>query len=462
MKKTALITALMMGAMAAPAAGEDLREALAAAYSSNPTLEAQRAALRAIDEGLRRANAGFLPTVNGQGQYDKTDRATTRPNPVLGTDETIDADLDNQNYSVSLNQPIFRGFQTVSNRGQARAQVMAGRGQLLQTEQQVLLDAVTAYMDVLRDQAVLELNSNNVEVLERQLQASRDRFRVGEVTRTDVAQSEARLAGAVSARITAEAALEASRARYARVVGRTPGTLEPAPDLPPLPGNIDDAMVIALENNPAITTAQYNEEAADHNVDRLKGALLPTVTGFVSYSRFDGSQTFGADVQDVLVESKQYGVRFTMPLYQGGAEYADIRQAKQTRSQRRLEIVSAERATRASVRTAWENYRSTVSSIQSNESQVQANTVALDGVRQEAAVGARTTLDVLDAEQELLDSRVNLVRAQRNQYVAAFTLLQTIGRLNAAYLDLPVELYDPSIYAEAVDWKIVGWGTDVD
>jgi outer membrane protein len=437
---------------------ESLREALAAAYMGNPDLDAQRAALRAADEDLVRATAGFLPNVILQSQMTETQTDGASGSFV------IDQNSTRQFYQARVDQSLFSGFQTYNGRQEARHFMNAGRAQLLSVEQQTLLNAVTAYMDVLRDQSVLELNNNQVQVLMRQLQASRDRFRVGEITRTDVAQSEARLAGARSAQITAEANLAGSRATYRQIIGDMPGTLEQPPALPPLPATLEEATMIGVEENPAIALADYNERAATSAVGREKGILLPTVGAFASIARSEGNQISFQSGSPLPVQTgttiKTIGLQAQWSLYSGGAEYAAIRRAKQVRSQRRLQMVSADRQVRADVLSAWEVYRASRSSIQSNQSQVRANEIALEGVRQEAAVGSRTTLEVLNAEQELLDAQVNLARAARNEYVAGFSLFSAIGRLNASSLDLPVDLYDPEEYYQDVRWQFIGWGIE--
>ncbi len=455
MKKTIFVTSIALALVYAGGAhAETLREALAAAYNSNPELQAERAALRAIDEGVARARSGFLPTLTGVGNI-------TRQNTVsesAGT-QLFDFTATSKFYQARADQSLFRGFQDVFSIKQAKSLVMAGRAQLRATEQRILLDAVAVYMNTLRDESVLALNQNNVQVLERQLQASHDRFRVGEITRTDVAQSEARLAGSVSQRITAEANLATARSNYSRVIGQLPGTLEQPPELPGLPVSIDEAWAIASQENPSISLAIYGERAAVQNVRRSMGALAPTVVGFATLSRSTGSNpsvNTGTTV-DFLTDLKTFGVQIRVPLYQGGAVYSDIRRAKQTQSQRLLDIITAERQVRSDARTGFEIYRAAKSSIVSNQSQVKANEIALNGVRQEASVGQRTTLDVLDAEQELLDARVNLVRAERNLHVASFSYLSALGRLNAVALALPVDVYDAEAYYGKLKWRLIGW-----
>ncbi len=458
---TALVAAPQYSALSA----EDLREALAAAYSSNPQLAAARAALRASDENAFQANSGFLPSLSGAANYGKstTSLESTGLNPGTGMTETNNSDIDNtrKDYSLTANQSIFSGFQTVNARKQADAMIKAGRADLLNTEQTIFLNAVTAYVDVLMNEATFDLQNNNVQVLERQLQASKNRFEVGEITRTDVAQSEASLAAAVSQQITAEANLAASRSTYRSVIGNTPASLTQPEALPQLPASLNEATDFALESNPAVVIARYNEKAAQYAVKQAKGGLSPTVGFRASISRVEseGGQSFGAFVDNSTSNStvKQVGVGMTVPLYTGGARHSDIRRAKQTRSQRLLLIQAAERQVMEQVSISWDQFRATSSSIQSIEAQVRANSIALEGVRQEAAVGSRTTLNVLDAEQKLLDSNVQLVRAKRNQYVAAYGMLASMGSLTAANMALDVDTYNPADNTNKVRWKLFGW-----
>lgn len=437
------------------ASAETLQDALVATYGSNPTLQAARAELRATDENVNQALANWRPSVSATGtsQFTQSDN-DLRAGAGFASLSSKD-DRTTNTGTVTVQQNIFRGGRTVSQTRQAKAQVAAGRAQLTSTEQDVLLSAVTAYMDVLRDTATVELNQNNVSVLKRQLEASQDRFDVGEITRTDVAQSEARLSRSESSLIQAQANLINSRATYERVVGSAPGTLQAAPDLPPLPESEDAALATATVNNPTLAAARFAEEASRHAIRTAQGSLLPTLTVQGDYSQSDNPSTSVKSSESASVTG-----RLTIPLYQSGAEYSQIRQAKQLNSQSRLQIREATRSVEESVASAWENYRAANARIVSDREQVRANEIALDGVQQEAQVGSRTTLDVLDAEQELLDSRVALVTSERNAYVAAYQLLSAIGRLNADYLALPVERYDPSDNYDDVSGQWIGWGIE--
>jgi len=447
---------VMTGSYAVSA--DTLKDAMAAAYVSNPQLLAQRAALRATDEGISRAKAGYLPSLSGTYSYSNGDRKEA------GTTEAIPS--SSESYGLTANYNLFRGFQDKNNISRAKSSVKAGRAQLQSVEQQILLGVVTAYMNVVRDVATVDLRTNNIQVLGRQLQASQDRFRVGEVTRTDVAQSEARLENAKSALLTAEAALATSRAQYGRVVGQAPGTLETPGTKPDLPTNLDTAIELAMELSPGVLAARYNEKAAAYNVRSAKGALLPTVGIQGRWS--DNSQSqFEPTVNTTITssaQSKSVGLQVSVPLYAGGARYSDIRAAKQLQSQRRLDIHQAERVAQENVFVAWDNYRAAVGQITSSQASVRANEIALEGVKQEAFVGSRTTLEVLNAEQELLNARVSLVRAQRDEIVAAYNLVSTTGKLTAKDIGLGVDVYDEKEYTnESIGLKKVlgvGFGDD--
>lgn len=440
---------LSSAALVPVAAAETLEEALAMAYDSNPELAAQRANLRTIDEEIAIAKSGFRPQA---GATIGVNRTSTDPSNGGSFGST------NQSYDLSVSQPLFRGYRTTNSVKSADSSINAGRQQLRGTEQSILLDAVSAYMDVIRDTAVLKLNQNQVDVLRRQLQAARDRFRVGELTRTDVAQSEARLSRADSQRIAAEGQLNVSRDAYRRVIGQEPGTLA-KPQLPALPPTLDDAVATASKENPRLLAAQYVEQASQFDVKTAQGSVLPSADATLGVSRSDrsnlGNQAFGSAASN----SASIGARVSIPLYQSGAEYARVRQAKQRASQRRIEISVAERQVVEQTRNAWARYLTARANIVAQESAVRANEVAAEGVRQEQTVGSRTILDVLDAEQELLNARVQLVLAERDASVTGYGLLASIGRLDAKSLNLKVDAYDPTRHYENVKDKWFGWDT---
>ncbi len=430
-----------------PAWAETLPEALATAYATNPTLEAQRAALRATDEEIARALSGWRPTIviNGAGGYTSLDSRApgTSFDPATGTvvsgiSERSD-DLNPWSVSLQGSQPLYRGGRTLAETSAAENQIQAGRGQLASVEQSILLSVVQSYVNVITNQAVVELNQKNVAVLQRELEASQDRFRVGEVTRTDVAQSEARLAEAVSQLKIAQSDLDSARQSYERVVGNAPGTLEPPPPLPPLPPTADEARAIAIAENPDLITARYVEAAARDGVDVAISAILPQVDLVGELSRAEDQSVSNSRTDQATIQ-----VQATVPLYQSGAEYAAIRQNQQTASQRLSEVTETQRSVIEAASNAFDQLQSARGVITSQKQAVEANTLALEGVRQEASVGSRTVLDVLNAEQELLNSQVSLVRAQGDEYIAAFSLLSAVGRLSAQNLNLSGDRYDPT------------------
>jgi outer membrane protein len=359
--------------------------------------------------------------------------------------------------SLNLSQPLYRGGRTVAATQSAEASVQAGRAALTSTEQNALFQGVSAYMDVVRDQAVVELNRNNEQRLRRQLDATRDRFRVGEITRTDVAQAEARLSRAISDRVSAEGNLASSRAGFRRVVGESPRQLAPPPPLPPLPRNEEEAHSVAEQENPELRSAQHRENAARYDIRSTSGALLPTISLNANVSRAEDSSS-----RDTTTDTARITMQFTMPLYEAGSTYSQVRQRRQIHQQRRLEVDDSRRQVREAVTRAWEALTTARANIVARRAEAAANRVALDGVIQEAEVGARTTLDVLDAEQALLDSEVALVQAQRDEYVAGFQLQSAVGRLSAARLGLPVTAYDPAANYERVRNKWIGLDNGLD
>jgi len=419
---------------ASGASAQSLTEALSAAYNNNPTLGAQRAALRATDEGVPQALSGWRPTVTltnnaGRSIVDFQNNPNGRSDLILSPNTT----------TLTATQPLYRGGRTTASTKAAEANVQAGRAVLTNTEQTILLQVVTAYMDVLRDNAVLQLNRNNEQVLGKQLDAGRDRFRVGEITRTDVSQAESRLARARSDRQQAEGNLTSSRATFQRVVGEMPATLQPPPLLAGLPASEEAATAIALEENPQVVASLFTEEASRYDIRAVSGALLPTVN-------FSGVATRSWDTgtnPNLRLDQFQALLGISIPLYEAGNTYSQVRQRRQINSQRMVQVEETRRLVRQNVIQAWENLNTARAVIVARKAQVSSSTVALDGVTQEAQVGSRTTLDVLDAEQELLDASVALVRAERDEFVASYTLQSATGRLTARSLGLPVQLYDP-------------------
>jgi TolC family type I secretion outer membrane protein len=424
---------------------ESLADALAAAYVNNPTLQAARAQLRQTDEQIPQALSNWRPTVDVQGQIG----AAWEDNVIDGGRDQ-DGSREPKSVALGLTQPIYRGGRTVAQRDQAENLVLAGRAQLLSAEQRVLLDAVTAYGNVLRDLAVLDLTKNNQDVIAEQLNATRERFDVGEVTRTDVSQAEARLAQAMADRIQAEGNLTSSRAVYRQVIGTLPGTLE-VPDLPGgLPSGEEESIALS-ENNPDVTQVVYLERAARDGTDVVFGELLPTVS---LVGQVGADDEFSDE--DRSSTSAQILAQVSIPLYQAGNVESRVRESKQLTAQRRQQLDEARRQATQAATTAWQVQETARAQIESFRAQVDATKTALDGVQQEQQVGLRTVLDVLDAQQEVLSAEVNLVQARRDHLVAAYATLGAIGKLTAADLQLAVELYDAEKHYREVRDK--WWG----
>lgn len=454
MRHLLVSTALACVLSAGPSARADtLREALALAYANNPSLQAARAQLRAVDETVPLALSGWRPRVSISGDVTRR-RNETQIQGAIGSGALFAGGTTlrtSQSTALSVSQPLFQGFRTQANTAQAQANVESQRARLKASEQQVIQDAATAYFDVLRDTAIVELRTNDVQVLTRQLEATQDRFRVGEITRTDVAQAEARLSASVSARILAEGNLQRSRAAYRNVIGKPPENLVTPDPIGTLPDTVDRALIAASENNPNVVAATYTADAAQENIKAVRGELLPSLS-------LDGqlSKAWDTVADQSTSEGASARLALTVPLYQGGATYARLRQAKHTAGQRRLEADQARLDARESATSAWEAYQSARASIASIETQIVASEIALEGVQREAEVGARTVLDVLDAEQELLDARVSLVTAERDQLVASLQLLSSVGQLTAEDLSLDVSLYDAESHFEDVRNTFIG------
>jgi TolC family type I secretion outer membrane protein len=440
-----LASALLSGASHAVT----LEEALIQAYLTNPELLAARAELRATDENVAQAVSGWRPTVTITGDVGKT-HSSSQGGSSSGSGSQ---NRTPRSGALRVLQNLYEGGRTTAEIGRSENQVQAQRARLLETEQSVILKAATSYMDVVRDQAVLELNIHNEKVLQRQLDAARDRFRVGEVTRTDVAQAESRRSRATAERIRSEGNLISSRAVFRNVVGDSPGTLKPAGPLENLPANEEETVSLARANAPSVFVARFNERAARDDVRVNSSDFLPVVDIEGALTRRDEASSPRSRSETASVTA-----RLTVPLYQAGGVASRVRQAKQVAAQRRRELDRTirdvvERATRG-----WEALATARAQIKSFTAEVRAATIALEGVEQEASVGSRTILDVLDAEQELLDAKVNLVRAERDEVVAAFDLVAAIGDLTAKKLALPVKLYDLGAHYRAVRNKWIGSG----
>jgi len=450
-----LIGALVAALLSEAASADTLREALNATYATNPTLNAQRESLKSTDATVAIARAGGRPTVTGTVGVN---RNLTRSGVIAQTQG------NDHNISLSggadLNIPLFQGGSVRNSVQAAKTRVEAGRATLRAVEGDVFTEAVAAYMDVMRDRAIVELNRNNVRVLTTNLEANRDRFEIGDLTRTDVAQSEARLSDGRARLSLAEGRLTSAEENYRRVIGRPPGNLAPPPPLPPLPATADEAVRIALVDNPDNIAAVRVAQAAGYDVRVARAGRLPTLSATGS-GDYVNQLTGGTNGLDRSGTATSVGLSGRIPLYQGGLPAARIRQSQALEGQA-LEIqIATERLVISNTRSAFATYQAALQAITSTESAVRANELALEGVRAENSVGTRNILDVLNAEQELLNSQVLLVTARRDAYVAGFQLLNAMGQAEAA--DLGLEggpLYDPLGNYRRVAGDMFDWSSD--
>ncbi|MDO7842979.1 TolC family outer membrane protein [Sphingomonas immobilis] len=457
MRYSYLLAGAALSLLAGPAAAETLREALVKAYNTNPTLTAERANLRATDEGVPLARANGLPSVSLTGQY--AENVLKASNNFVSPDRQVIV-------QPQITVPLYAGGRVRNSVRAADTRVEAGRYGLRDTEASVFSSVVGAYMDVIRDETIVALNTQNVHVLDVNLQASRDRFQVGDLTRTDVAQSEARLALAQSQLQNAQARLISSRENYVQLVGTPPGTLEQPPELPNLPADPTAAVDVALHDNPALLAASKNRDATAYDVKAANASRLPQVSAVASgnYYNYLGSLG-GAGTTGALVsqsgKSAYVGAQISVPIFQGGAPTAQVRQAQARQAQAIEQTTATERNIIAQARSAYAAWRSSLQVIASSQVAVDANKLSLEGVRAENSVGSRTILDILNAEQELLNSQITLVSAQRDAYVAGFALLAAMGKAEAKDLGLDGgPLYDPLIHYKKVRNTIWDFGSD--
>lgn len=426
----ALVATLVMLAGAPDTSAETLEEAIARAYETNPTLLARRAQLRATDEGVAVALSGWRPSVTLSGDISRQQSYNnTRSSPTSRYTSPYGGDLQ-------IKQPLFN-FSTSPSVSRAENQVRAERAALHSAEQQVLQSVINAYVDVLRYQAILDLNVNNEQRLRRQYDATNDRFRVGEVTRTDVSQAQARVARATADRVLAEGNVAAARAVYRNVVGVPPVDLVPPTALRDLPANGEEATILAAAQNPEVQSAEFTELAARDNIRAIEGELLPefNLTGTLSADEHATNGDSHANAATITAD-------VTVPLYTAGSVAARIRAAKQTAEQRRMQLDEARRDAMESATRSWELLKTAQASLRALVSEIEASQIALEGVEKEALVGSRTVLDVLDAEQELLNARVRQVVARRDEVAASYQLKAAVGGLTARELAIPVQLYD--------------------
>lgn len=417
------------------ASAETLYGAMSKAYKDNPDLLAARAELRATDENVAIARAGQRPTIAGEASVTAKD--------------TNGVDTSSAEIGLSITQSIFDGFRTKNSILAAQSRVLSGRQVLLSNEMDILISAVQAYLDVLLNQQITSIRSQNLDFLREQLKAAQIRLRVGEGTRTDVAQAEASLAAAKAQLFAAEAALKASSAIYKQVVGVKPRGLR-VPQIPKkvLPNSLNRALGIGLQKHPVLLRANLVIDAAEYDVKVQESSVLPGVRITGSLSQNDSDVT-----------TARIGATLSIPIFTGGANAARIRQSKETLGEQRIRLDSARRQIEQIIIDAWVNFQSSKASITANDAQVKAARLALSGVLEERKVGQRTTLDVLNAQAGVLNARESLSRARANYVVAAYNVLYSTGLLTAGDLGLKVKLYAPEVHYEAVEDKWFGLRT---
>ncbi len=447
-----VIAAALLPVRAATA--DSLADAMVQAYLTNPTLRAARAGQRATDEQVPQALSGWRPTVTVTGQIDEEDGKRKFYNLDAPTSKS-DIQQTPGSLTITLSQPLFSGFATVEGTKAAKANVKAGQQDLLATEQSILFNAVQTYMSVYSGRLLVALQQENVSVLQSQLNASNERFNAGEITRTDVEQSKASLSQAYASLATQRATLAADAAKYLQIIGREPGKLE-YPRLARMPPSLDTAYAIAAETNPNVLAAAFVEDSYFHNINVARAGLLPELTLQARANIADDLQRGSGNYDESLL----IGGVLSMPLYEAGAVYSQVRQAKQLASQKRIQVIEVARAVRQAVASSWSFLIAAREVIIAAKQQVAAQKLALEGVSQEATAGTRTTLDVLDAQAAVVSARTTLVNAERSQVLAAYQLLAAIGHLTARDLELNVPIYDPDENYQAVRGKWIGTGVE--
>ena len=443
--------------VAAPALADDLRDALAMTYNPNPPLQSARAQQRAIDEGVPIARSAGLPSLSGTASY--TEFVKRSANSFTAPERAVSA-------QGNLSVPIYSGGAVKNSIRAAKVRVEAGQADLRGTESGVFSQVVAAYMDVIQNQAIVGLSRNNVQVLTVNTTATRDRFEIGDLTRTDVAQSQARQALARGNLRTAEANLANARERYIQLVGKAPVDLQPPPPLPGIPASPEEAVQVALDNNPDLIAARERTKAAGYDTDVAGAGRLPRISVFTGgdYTDFLGTLGGSSVPPGTFTQRQttaQAGIRATIPIFQGGLPAAQQRQAQAREGATMEQEIGVEREVIATVRSAFSSWRAANEIIMMNQTAVDAATLSLEGVRAENTVGNRTILDILNAEQELLGAQVQLVGARRNAYVAGFNLLAAMGKAEAQDLGLDGgPLYDPQANYERVRGKFFDWDRD--
>ena len=419
--------------IAVSASADTLENALTKAYEYNPSLKAARAGTQAIDENVAMAKSGYRPKISIDGSYSDTKTNTNAPiRPI---------DVYNRTLAATISQPIFSGFKTMNSVKSAKSYAKASQAALMATEQNVLLQAVQAYLDVLQDEAIVQLQKNNEKLLKKELDETNERFKVGEVTTTDVSQAKASYASAQSQRISAEGNLKASQAVYKQIIGVEPKNLSDPKSIEKLfPKSLEDAIEYAKNHSYELQAARHNLKAKKYDVSTNKGDLLPSVNAYAMAGRIK-TENYAYE-KNPTNNQVELGVNFSVPIYNAGSSRAKIRQSKYYRWQAQEDLLNTEDALYSGLTSAWEYLSANKAKIISVKAQIKAFQVALDGVREEEALGNRTVLDVLNQYQYLLNSKVEEVTTRHDYYVAGLTLLQEMGKLTAKDLNLKVDLYN--------------------
>lgn len=430
--------------------GKTFEEALSQAYQNSPSLKAEQAKLRAVDERVSQAKSGWKPVVEATSEAGKIYQ---QDKGSVGVPDS--AKLSPRDVGITVTQPVFRGFRTVSSVRSAEASVLAQRAELVDAEQKLLLETGKTYLGVVLAQRVLDLNKANEAVLEKQFAATKDRYRVGELKKTDVSQAELRLSAAKASRAVAEGDLANKRSTYLRLVGEMPESLA-FPQLHyELPKSVDDAVALSFKNNPNVQSAVYALESKSADVTTTEGSFLPEVSLVGNVNRaWNQNTTYSGRHDTASVMAKA-----TIPLYRSGADYSRTREALQIKSQKRQELEDTRKKARDGAASSWQDLHTARAAIAAHTIETEAATMALVGVKEESKVGTRTTLDVLNAEQELLNAKINLVRSQNDEAMSVLQVLASCGLLTAKNLRLSVQVYDPDVYHNEVGDKWVGFGS---
>jgi outer membrane protein len=439
----------------APVLADTIEAALVRAYQNNPQLNAQRALVRSTDENVPQALSGYRPKVAltaSVGEQYTDSNSTQGGSPTTIVRSEFHGLNPPRSAGLTVTQTLYNGQQTANKTRAAESQVSGAREALRVLEQTVLLSAATIYMDYLRDAAIVEVQRSNVRVLDQTLKQTRDRFNVGEVTRTDVAQSEAQLAAGKTQLLAAEATLTTTKANFRRIIGNEPQALAPGSPVDRyLPGSLPTAVDLSLIENPSVTAAMFGIDVNYLLVKVNEGALLPTVSLQAS-----AQQSYESTITTYRSFAAAAVAQLSVPIFQGGAEYSLIRQSKENLAQQRLVLEQTRDQARANTVTAWGQLVAGKAQVASAQAQVTASEIALNGVREEAKAGQRTTLDVLNAQQALVNARVALVTAQHDRVVASYAVLNSVGRLSPQVLNLPTNVYDPSVHYQQVRDSWVG------